>query len=86
VNVYEYLQKYSTGRTRKIDVMVAHLVDFDWPLGRGDTTTTSLTDQFRVMDKISQLTGGRVLCFAPFDPFKEVAHKLRLTSESSLIT
>ncbi len=83
VNVYQYLMKYSTDPARKIDIMVAHLVDFDWPLGGGSTTTTSLTDQFRVMDKISQLTGGRVLCFAPFDPFKEVAHNLGLTTESS---
>jgi hypothetical protein len=84
VNVYDYLFEYSTGRNRKIDVMVAHLVDFDWPLGGGNPTTTSLSDQFRVMDKISQLTGGRVLCFAPFDPFKEVAYQLGLTPESSL--
>lgn len=83
VNVYDYLLEYSTDRTRKIDIMVAHLVDFDWPLGKGKPTTTSLIDQFRVMDRISQLTGGRVLCFAPFDPFKEVAYQLGLTTESS---
>ncbi|MBV8747586.1 MAG: hypothetical protein JO134_21365, partial [Xanthobacteraceae bacterium] len=84
VNVYDYLMEYSTGRSRKIDIMVAHLVDFDWPLGGGDYTTSHLIDQFRVMDKISQITGGRVLCFAPFDPFKEVAYQLGLTTESSL--
>jgi len=83
VNVYDYLLDYSTGRARKIDIMVAHLVDFDWPLGGGNTTTTHLIDQFRVMDKISQITSGRVLCFAPFDPFKEVAYQLKLTTESS---
>lgn len=66
VNVYDYLLKYSTGRTRKIDIIVAHLVDYDWPLGGGSTTTTNLADQFRVMDKISQLTGGRVSVFCAF--------------------
>jgi predicted TIM-barrel fold metal-dependent hydrolase len=85
VNVYEYLQEYSTGRDRKIDLMVAHLVDFDWPLGAKDphSTTTSLRDQIRIMERISQLTGGRVLCFAPFDPMKEVAYQQGLTPESS---
>jgi hypothetical protein len=86
VNVYDYLMEYSTGRARKVDLMVAHLVDFDWPIGGGTQTTTSLSDQIRVMERISQLTGGRVLCFAPFDPMKEVAHQLGLTTESSFQT
>jgi hypothetical protein len=86
VNVYDYLLEYSTGKARKIDLMVAHLVDFDWPVGGGTQTATSLRDQIRVMERISQLTGGRVLCFAPFDPMKEVAHGLGLTTESSLQT
>jgi len=86
VNVYDYLLEYSTGRARKIDLMVAHLVDFDWPIGGGAQTATSLSDQIRVMERISQLTGGRVLCFAPFDPMKEVAFQLGLTTESSLQT
>lgn len=86
VNVYDYLLEYSTGSARKIDLMVAHLVDFDWPIGGGTQTATSLPDQIRVMERISQLTGGRVLCFAPFDPMKEAAFRLGLTTESSLQT
>jgi hypothetical protein len=82
-NVYDYLLEYSQGRARKIDLLVAHLVDFDWPIGNGSSTPTSLTDQVRVMERISQLTGGRALCFAPFDPMKEVAYGLGLTPESS---
>ncbi len=65
---------YSQGKTRKIDLLVAHLVDYDWPIGDGTSTTTSLSDQVRVMERISQLTGGRVQCFAPYDPFKELAN------------
>ena len=84
VNVYDYLLEYSQGRARKIDLLVAHLVDFDWPIGNGNSTPTSLMDQVRVMERVSQLTGGRVLCFAPFDPMKEVAFSLGLTSDSSL--
>ena len=73
VNVYEYLLEYSRGRTRKVDMLVTHLVDYDWPIGDGTSTPTSLKDQVRVMERISQVTGGRVLCFAPYDPFKEIA-------------
>ena len=73
MNVYTYLLEYSRGQTRKVDLIVAHLVDYDWPIGEGSSTTTSLGDQVRVMERISQVTGGRVLCFAPFDPFKEIA-------------
>src|SRR5262249_28223436 len=74
----------SRGRARRLDLLVAHLVDYDWPIGNGNATPTSLRDQVAVMERISQLAGGRVLCFAPFDPMKEVAHGLGLTMESSL--
>lgn len=72
VNVYTYLLEYSRGQTRKVDLLVAHLVDYDWPIGEGQPTTTSLSDQVKVMERISQVTGGRVICFAPYDPFKEI--------------
>ncbi|XIA65741.1 amidohydrolase family protein [Bradyrhizobium sp. TZ2] len=74
VNVYEYLLEYSRGKTRRVDLLVAHLVDYDWPIGDGTSTPTSLSDQVRVMERISQVTGGRVLSFAPYDPFKEIAN------------
>jgi predicted TIM-barrel fold metal-dependent hydrolase len=79
VNVYEYLLEYSRGKTRKVDLLVAHLVDYDWPIGDGTSTPTSLSDQVRVMERISQVTGGRVLSFAPYDPFKEIANRSSFT-------
>jgi hypothetical protein len=79
VNVYQYLLDYSRGNTRKVDLIVTHLVDYDWPIGDGTSTPTSLSDQVRVMERISQVTGGRVLCFAPYDPFKEIASKSSLS-------
>lgn len=79
MNVYTYLLEYSGGQTRKVDLLVAHLVDYDWPIGGGYPTTTSLSGQVRVMERISQVTGGRVLCFAPYDPFKEIAGGASLT-------
>jgi hypothetical protein len=84
VNVYDYLLEYSQGKERKIDLVVAHLVDFDWPIGDGNPTPTSLSDQVRVMEQITRLTSGRVQCFAPFDPMKEVAYTLGATPSSSL--
>ena len=32
VNVFDCLFEYSKGRRRKIDLMVCHLVDYDWPI------------------------------------------------------
>ena len=84
VNVYDYLREYSRGKARRIDLLIAHLVDFDWPIGGGQPTPTSLSDQVRVMERISALTGGRVQCFAPYDPMKEVAFSLGLSPVSSL--
>ena len=76
VTVFDYLYEYSTNPRRKIDLLVAHLVDYDWPIADGDRTLSTLHQQIEVMKQISVLTGGRVHCFAPFDPMKQVAHKL----------
>jgi hypothetical protein len=84
VNVFDYLSTYSTGSARKIDLMVAHLVDYDWPIGQGRPTGSSLEDQMQVMDEIAVLTGGRIHYFVPFDPMKEVAYRLRKNPSSSL--
>ena len=85
VNVFDYLKEYSSGRERRVDLITAHLIDYDWPIGDGKSTETSLPDQIRVMSEISALTSGRVHCFAPFDPFKQVAYELGLNSYSPLV-
>lgn len=71
VNAIDYLTTYSKGSTRKIDLVVASLVDYDWWLAQGDATPTSLQDQVDVMRAISILLGGRVHGFVPFCPFRE---------------
>jgi predicted TIM-barrel fold metal-dependent hydrolase len=71
VNAIDYLTTYSKGSTRKIDLAVACMVDYDWWLARGKQTPTSLSDQVDVMGQISVLLGGRVHGFAPFCPFRE---------------
>lgn len=74
VNVFDFLMEYSTGPSRKVDLMICHLLDFDWPLANGCQTLTSIWDQIAVMEQISILTGGRVHYYVPFDPMKQVAH------------
>lgn len=84
VNVFNYLDDYARNPKRSVDLMVCHLVDYDWPIAEGKPTKTSFKAQNEVMGRISVLTGGRVHCFAAFDPFKQVAFRRGLTSESPL--
>lgn len=71
VNAIDYLKTYSKGSSRKIDLVVSSMVDYDWWLARGKATPSSLSDQVDVMGQISVLLGGRVHGFAPFCPFRE---------------
>lgn len=71
VNAIDYLTTYSKGSPRKIDLVVASMVDYDWWLARGNSTPTALTDQVDLMAQISVLLGGRVHGFVPFCPFRE---------------
>jgi hypothetical protein len=84
VNVFDFLTEYSSGRARKIDLIVCHFLDFDWPLARGRPTMTPIADQIDVMEQISILTGGRVHCYVPFDPMKQVAYDLQYPTESPM--
>ncbi|RWM29765.1 MAG: hypothetical protein E5X74_32805 [Mesorhizobium sp.] len=84
VNVFDYLDGYSGNAERSIDLMVCHMVDYDWPIAMGRQTATSFRDQNEVMGRISALTGGRVHSFAAFDPFKEVAFAKGLSRTSPL--
>lgn len=71
VNAIDYLMTYSKGSSRKIDLVVSSMVDYDWWLARGEATPSSLSDQVDVMSQISILLGGRVHGFVPFCPFRE---------------
>ena len=84
VNVFDFLSGYAAGSPRKIDLAVCHLIDFDWPLAGGRPTMTSISEQIDVMEQITILTGGRIHCYAPFDPMKQVAYRLGYTSQSPL--
>jgi hypothetical protein len=85
VNVFDFLTEYSSGPSRKIDLIVCHFLDFDWPLALGRQTRTPIADQIDVMEQISILTGGRVHFYVPFDPMKQVAHDdLNCATESPM--
>jgi predicted TIM-barrel fold metal-dependent hydrolase len=71
VNAIDYLTTYSRKSARKIDLVVACMVDYDYWLARGGATPTPLADQVEVMSQVSILLGGRVHGFAPFCPFRE---------------
>lgn len=86
VSLFDYLQLYSRGPDRKIDLVVAHLLDFDWPIGRGQATYSTVRQQIGVMRDISKLTQGVMHFFAPYDPMKRVAFLQGLTEEDPLDT
>ena len=76
--VQDYLTTF-TGNApqaeRNVDLMVAHLVDYDWWLSQGRPNETPLQKQIDVMSEISIYTKGQVHAFAPFDPLREVAFR-----------
>jgi hypothetical protein len=80
-SAFDFLIEYDSRSSRKIDLVICHFLDFDWPLAGGYPTITSISDQINVMEQISILTGGRVHCYVPFDPMKQVAYRLGYTTE-----
>jgi len=81
-SVFEFLRSYNRPG-QNLDLMLAHLVDYDWWLAGGKPTATSLRDQVEVMASISVLTGGRVHAFVPFCPLRELQHRRRASSTFS---
>lgn len=75
VNVLDYLQAYNSQGSagRSVDLMIANLVDFDWPLDCGGGTKTSFQDQIAAMERLSVFSHGRIHAMVPFDPMRAVA-------------
>jgi len=78
VALADYLHLYNDASSRTMDLMIAHLLDYDWPLNNGSPTRTHLDQQIRLMEQISVLSEGRIHTFAPFDPFREIAFRAGL--------
>lgn len=72
VNAIDYLTTYGKDSPRKVDLVVASMVDYDYWLAKGTPTQTRLEEQVDVMGRIAIVTGGRVHGFAPFCPFREL--------------
>ncbi|WP_210495747.1 amidohydrolase family protein [Microvirga antarctica] len=75
VNWLDYVRTIGLGREREVDLAVGHLLDFDWPLGGGRSTATTIPDQIDLMSRLSILSQGRIHGFAPFDPMRAVMHQ-----------
>lgn len=83
VSVHDYLITYNQPGIRVVDLMLPSLVDYDWWLAKGSATLTSLQTQIDVMHQIAVVTGGRVHCFVPYDPLRQVAFELGHASADS---
>jgi hypothetical protein len=84
VNAFDYLEEYGAKTSRKADLALCHMLDFDWALSAGQPSRTPVRQQIDLMEQIFILSGGRIHGYAPFDPYKQVAFEVGLTSEDSL--
>lgn len=75
LNWLEYVRAIGSSPKRDVDLAVGHLLDFDWPLGGGSPTATSVQDQIKLMSQITILSRGRIHGFAPFCPMRAVMHR-----------
>ena len=83
VSAQDYLDTFTPGAKRSIDLILPSLVDYDWWLACGKPTCTPLDVQVKVMEKISILSHGQVHGFVPFDPLREVAHRANKDPKTS---
>lgn len=67
----ERLIKLYGGGEDGVDLFVPALVDMEYWLHR-DPPETSIPDQIGLMEKIVRLTTGRILPFAPYDPWRQI--------------
>lgn len=72
VSANNYLKIYNSAN-RKIDIVVSHLVDYDWFLTKGKKTPSSIPQQIQLMGEIAKLSSGVVNYFAPYCPLRHVA-------------
>lgn len=81
-SLVSYLDTYSTGKTRRIDLLASALVDYDWWLKNNPTkpSPTPLPEQIEVMADLAVATQGRVHAYAPFCPLREIMHRERPTT------
>lgn len=81
VSAHNYLKTYNTA-DRKIDIVVSHLVDYDWFLTKGKATPSRIPKQIQLMGEIAKLSNGIVNYFAPYCPLRHVAWTLGKTTNN----
>lgn len=75
VSAINYFNTYKDGNT-VVDLVTPCMVDFDWWLGSGKSTHSSISEQIQVNELIAALSGGRIHPFVPFDPLRQVIWQL----------
>jgi len=83
VSALELMQVFGS-EERRMDLIVPSLVDYDFWLSKGSGARSSLGEQMAVMEKIAQVTVGRVHPFVPFCPFREAQYQADGSTFSSL--
>jgi len=75
ISTLDYLDIYNPSgfAGRSLDLVIANLVDYDWPLAGGSATRSPFRDQISVMERLSIFMHGRIHAFVPFDPMRQVA-------------
>ena len=75
----------SGGQASQIDLGLTHMLDFHLGASSWQADSCSpIEDQIALAEQVAILTRGRVHGYAPFDPFKQVAHELRPETMSPL--
>ncbi len=69
INAHYLLSNYGCDNG-SVQLIAPALVDFDFGLGAKSPPPTGLPLQFQVMERISEVFGGRVLTYLPYDPWR----------------
>lgn len=72
VSLYNYLVTYSREEI-KPDLVLTHIVDYDWPLNKGRKTKSDLVSQILLMSALVKKSKGLLQYFVPYCPFRHVA-------------
>lgn len=72
VSFYNYLATYSREKI-KPDLVLTHIVDYDWPLNKGGKTKSDLVSQVLLMSALVRKSKGLLQYFVPYCPFRHVA-------------
>lgn len=70
ISALNYLKTYSKNKT-KFDLIIHHIVDYDWWLANGKSTPSSIQDQINCFSEIVSISNNLVGYFVPFCPLRQ---------------